>query len=129
MWADMDTLVDSDEYSQSQQQALEEQVVKNPSDYTMSLEEYQHKRQAEEAAEQKQQEEERHVQAMAQAKEKDADDRRMAMIETFYAQKEAKIQKEHPVDEAHKYIKNGGAVEKLAQAAVTNEHNQQMLFQ
>ena len=43
VWSDMDEIVDSNEYSESEQQALEEQQIHNPSAYTMSYEQFQKK--------------------------------------------------------------------------------------
>ena len=68
---------------------------------------------------------------LAQAKEKEADNRRMSMIEDFYAQKEKAAAKTAAADPSHKYVQQVPAT--LAQAPApappTNEHNQQMLFQ
>ena len=47
MWDTMDKLVNQDEYYGSERDSLEEQQISNPSDYTMSLAEYQKKEAAE----------------------------------------------------------------------------------
>lgn len=123
VWSNMDELVDSDEYSESEQQSLQEQVVKNPSKFTMSYEQFQQKNKDAEVEALKEEQQEQHQQALAQAKEQEADKRRMNMIEDFYAQKEKKMVQQ--VDPAHKYVQTVAA----AQAPQANERNQQMLFQ